>query len=93
METAVSVTNESNQKLTPSQKDIPQQNFGLDHIGFQHVQWLICTGHLKIQDNYNGVSNYVSPDWYSWEFRKGRYKPSKVSTTKKNRMKEKYQEG
>ena len=35
---AVCVTNEANQNLTPSQKELLQCHFRLGHIGFQHVQ-------------------------------------------------------
>ena len=41
---AVCVTNEANQNLTPSQKELLQWNFRLGHIGLQHFQWLIRTG-------------------------------------------------
>ena len=36
---AVCVTNEANQNLTPSQKELIQWHFRLVHIGFQHVQF------------------------------------------------------
>ena len=34
----VCVTNEANQNLTPSQKNLPRWNFRLGYIGLQHVQ-------------------------------------------------------
>ena len=47
---AVCVTNEANQNLTPSQKELLRWNFRLGHIGFQHVLWLILTGLLMVQE-------------------------------------------
>ena len=41
LKSAVCVTDEANQNLTPSPKELPQSNFRLGHIGFQHIQWLI----------------------------------------------------
>ena len=41
---SVCVTNEANQNLTPSHKELFRWHFRLVHIGFQHVQWLIHTG-------------------------------------------------
>ena len=41
----VCVTNEANQNLTPSQKELLQWHFRLGNIGFQHVQWLIGLAH------------------------------------------------
>ena len=43
LKNAVCVTNEANQNLTPSQKELLRWHFKLGHIGFQHVQWLIHT--------------------------------------------------
>ena len=58
---AVCVTNEANQNLTPSQKEILRWHFRLGHIGFQHVQWLIYTGRLKVQGNSKAVANCERP--------------------------------
>ena len=48
LKSAVCVTNEKNQNLTPSQKELLLWNFRLGNIGFQQVQWLIRTGRLTI---------------------------------------------
>ena len=52
---AVYVTNESNQNLTPSQKELLICHFRLGHIGLKHVQWLIIKGRLKLQVSYKSV--------------------------------------
>ena len=43
MKNDVCVTNEANQKLTPSQKELILWHFRLGHIGFQPVKWSILT--------------------------------------------------
>ena len=68
---AVCVTNEANQNLTPSQKELLQWYFRLGHIGFQHFQWLIHTGCLKVQRNSKAVANYKRPKCAACEFGKG----------------------
>ena len=85
---AVCVTNEANQNLTLSHKELPRWNFRLGHIGFQHVQCLICTGHLKVQGNSKAVANCERPKCAACEFGKGHPRPNKINTTKKNTMKE-----
>ena len=57
----VCVTNEANQNLTTSQKDLLLWHFRLGHIGFQHVQWLFCTGRLKVQGNSKALANCERP--------------------------------
>ena len=57
----VCVTNEANQNLTPSHIELPRWHFRLGHIGFQHVQWLIHTGRLKVQGNSKSMANFESP--------------------------------
>ena len=57
LESAVCVTNEANQNLAPSQKELLRWHFRLLHIGFQHVQWLIRTGRLKVKVNPKVVAN------------------------------------
>ena len=89
MESDVCVTNEANQNLITSQKELPQWHFRLGHIGFQHVKWLICTGSLKVQGNFNAVDSYERPKCASCEFGKGRQRSNKVNTIKNNPMKEK----
>ena len=54
---ALCVTNQYNQKLTTSHKELFQCHFRLGYIGFQHVQWLIFTGGLKVQGNSKVVAN------------------------------------
>ena len=58
----VCVTNEDNQKLTPSPKDLLRWHLRLGHIWFQCVQWLIRTGRLKVQGNSKSVANFESPN-------------------------------
>ena len=68
---SVCVTNEANQNLTSSQKDLLQWHFRLGHIGFQHVQWLIRTGRLNMQVNSKAVVNCERPKCAACEFGKG----------------------
>ena len=86
---AVCVTNYSNQILTPSRKELLRWHFRLGHIGFQHVQWLIRTGRLKVQVNSKAVANCERPKCAACEFGKGHRRPNKINTIKKNPMKEK----
>ena len=90
MASAVYVTNEANQNLTPPQKEILRWQFRLGNIGFQHVQWLILTGRLKVQGNSKAVANRESPKCDACEFGKGHCRPNKVNTIKKNPTKEQY---
>ena len=90
MKNAVCVTNEVNQNLTPSKKELLRCHFRLGHIGFQHVKWLICTGHLKVQGNPKEVANFERPKCASCEFGMGHRLPNKVNIIKKNPMKEQY---
>ena len=83
---AVCVTNEANQNLTPSQKELLRWHFRLRNIGFQHVQWLIRTGRLKVQGNSKAVANCERPKCAACEFGKGHRRPNKVNTIKKNPM-------
>ena len=48
---SVCVTNEANQNLTPSHKELLRWHFRLGFIGFQHIQCLIRAGRLKVQRN------------------------------------------
>ena len=88
MTSAVCVTNESNQNLTPSQKELLQWHFRLGHIGFQHIQWLIRTERLKVQGNSKAVANCERPKYSACEFGKGNCIPNKINTINKNPMKE-----
>ena len=83
MKNAVCVTNEANQNLTPSYKELLLWHFRQGHIGFQHVQWLIRTGRLKVQGNSKAVAKCAA-----CEFGKGHRQPNKVNTIKNNPMKE-----
>ena len=89
LESAVYVTNEANQNLTPSQKELLWWHFRLVHIGFQHDQWLMLTGRLKVQVNYKAVANCEWPKCATCGFGKGCCQSNKVNKTKKNPMKEK----
>ena len=60
----------------------------LGHIGFQHVQWLIYTGHLKLRVNSKAVDNYERPKCAACESLKGNCQPDKINTTKNNTTKE-----
>ena len=65
---AVCVTNKANQNLTPSYKELLRWHFRLGHIGFQHVQWLIRTGRLKVQGNSKALANCERPKCAACEF-------------------------
>ena len=58
MTSNIFVTNEANKNVYPSHKEIIRCHFRLEHIGLQHVQWLIHMGHLKVQVNSNVVANF-----------------------------------
>ena len=88
MESAVCVTSEANQNLTPSHKEPPQWNFRLGHIGFQHVQQLICTGRLKVQGNPKEVDKRERPKCDACDFVKLHCQHNKVNLIKNNTMKE-----
>ena len=81
---AVCVTNEANQNLTPSQKELLRWHCRPGHIGFQHVQWLIRTGRLKVQGNSKAVANCERHKCSACEFGKGHFRPNKVNTIKNN---------
>ena len=89
MESAVCVTNDDNQNLTSSQKDLLQRKFRLGHIGFQHVQWSIQTGRLKVQGNFKAVAYCKCTKCAACEFGKSHRRPNKLNTIKKNPMKDK----
>ena len=89
MTSDVCVTDETKQNPTPSQKELIRWHVILGHIGFQHVQWLISTGRLKLQGNSKAVANYESPKCAACEFGKVHSQPNKVNTNKRNIMKEK----
>ena len=74
--------------LTPSQKELLRWNFRLGHIGFQHVQWLIRTGRMKVQGNSKVLTKCERPKSDFCEFGKGHRQPNKVNTIKNNNMKE-----
>ena len=88
MASAVYVTNEANQNLTPSQKELLRCHFRLGHIGFQRVQWLICKGRLKLQVNSKAVDNFERTKFSACGFGKVQRLPNKVNTIKNNPMKE-----
>ena len=69
--TAVCVTNEANQNLTPSHKELPRWHFRLGNIGFQHVKCLIRTGRLKVQVNSKAVANCERPKCAACDLGKG----------------------
>ena len=83
-------TNEANQNVTPSQKELLQWNFILGHIGFQHVQWLIRTGQMKVQGNSKAVDNCEKPKCSACEFGNFHCRSNKVNKIKNNPLK--YQE-
>ena len=62
------ITNEANQNLTISQKELLRWHFRLGHIGLQHVQWLIRTVCLKVQGIFKSVSNCERPKCAACEF-------------------------
>ena len=88
MVSAVCVSNEANQNLTHSQKELFQWHFRLGHIGIQHVQWLIRTGILKVQENSKAVDNCERPKCAACEFGKGHLRSNKVNKIKNNPMKD-----
>ena len=89
LESAVCVTNKSNHNLNLSQKEILIWHFILVHIGFQHVQWLICSGHLKVQGHFKAVVNCESPKCAACEFVNGHICSNKLNTINNYPMKDK----
>ena len=87
LESYICVTNEYNPNLTPSHKELIRWHFRIIHIGFQHAQWLILTGHLKVQGNSKAVANCERPRFAACEFVKCYCRPNQVNTIKKNPMK------
>ena len=69
-------------------KSYSDWHFRLVHIGFQHVQWLIRTGRLKVKINTKAVANCESTKCAACEFGKGCRRPNKLKTIKKKHMKE-----
>ena len=55
---AICVNNEDNQNIAPSQKELLRWHFRLIHIGFQHVQYLICISRLKVQGNSKAMIKF-----------------------------------
>ena len=88
MLSAVCVTNEADQNLIPSQNELLLWHFILGHIRFQHVQWLIHTGRLKVKGSSKAVANYKRTKCAACEFGKTHCRTNKVNTIKKNIMKE-----
>ena len=89
LESAICVTNEANQNLIPSQKQLLRWHFRLGHICFQYVQWLIRIERLKVQVNSKSVANCEKTKCSAYEFGKGYRRPKKVNIIKNNPMKEK----
>ena len=81
-------SNEANQNLTPSQRELLRWHFRLVHIGSKNDQLLIHTGRLKVQENTKVVANCERPKCAACEFGKGHRQPNKINTIKKNPMKE-----
>ena len=88
LKSTVYVNDEANQNLTTSHKKITLWHFRLGHIGFNHVQWLICAWHIKVKGNYKAVANCERTKCAACEFGKCHCRPNKVKITKKNNMKE-----
>ena len=74
---------------TLHKKSYSDWHFRLGHIGFQHFQWLIRTGRLKVQGNSKAVANCERPKCVACDIVKGHRRTNKVNTIKKNPMKEK----
>ena len=84
---AICVTNETSHNITNPQKELLRLNFRLGHTGFQHVQWLICTGRLEVQGNSKSVANCKRKKYAFCEFGKGHCLTDKLKTAKNNPMK------
>ena len=78
LESFFPVFKRDNQNLTTLKKEILQWHFILGHIGFQHVQWLICTWSLKVQGNSKEVSNFERLKYSAFDFGKGHHRSNKV---------------
>ena len=87
MESAVCVTNEANQNLIPSYKELLRWHFKLKHIGLQHVQWFIHTGSLKVQVNSKALDNRESYNCDACEFGNVRCQSNKLNTVNNNTVK------
>ena len=60
----------------------------LGNSGFQHVQWLMCIGRCKVQENSKAVANCEKLNVYACEFGKVNCLSNKVNTIKNNPTKE-----
>ena len=75
-------------KITPLQKELLWWYFIMGHILFQYVQWLICTGSIKVQLNIKAVTNYELPKCSYCEFWNGCHWTNQIKMIKKNPMKD-----
>ena len=88
MQIYVCITSEANQNLTTSLKELLRWLFRMGHVGFQHVQWLIHRGLLKVQVNSKAVANCESPNCAAYDFVKGDLRPDKLNAIKNNHIKD-----
>ena len=81
LHSAVCVTEESNQNLTPSQRELLKWHYRLGHIGFRHIQWLVRSGKIAVQGNAKAVANCAPPKCAACEYGKACRRPAKTSKT------------
>ena len=67
---AFCVSNKLTGNLLPHRKRYFDGTLYWEYNIFQHVQWLICTGHLKVKLDSKGVANCENPKFAACEFGK-----------------------
>ena len=76
------VTEESNQNLSYSQKELMQWHFRLGHLNFRAVQAILKSGALGHTPGAKAASRCAHPKCASCQYGKGHRRPTKSTTTK-----------
>ena len=85
----IKVTEESNRNLSQAQKELLKWHFRLNHLGFQHLQWLVRQNRLKVPANLkNGMANCPIPKCAACLYAKARKTSTGVGIAKPKLEKE-----